>query len=563
MGESVRLDKRSQWVGFFLLTASFALWLSQISSAATKSESGEGERQCLAVVNGDSIFTSDIDVIFARLHSSMSTLQKEDFDYHKLLNKLVNDRLIVHEAEAVGMADDSAFAALLAERQDDYTIKAYIGATFDPPDSVFDAEVLSYFHEFYIKKGLRTISVASSEEAQRLVNLIRRGADMDSIAKAVSVDIYRYQGGMHRAKYLADIEEELRRPLSELKDGEVTGPFSYRQVYALLRLEQTTPADTSELAKHRSYIVSIIKYRKQKRAWDQFIAGIRQAHHVRVDSTALATLVMAGRAGMDSTYLKGSDVIVAQVDDSIKITDSQLRRRVAHQLMAGGGLSSDSLAFRVLDEAINGAALGMAARLGGFDKTAPVAKKLAAFRDSALIEIYLRETVVSKIKFTHQEFDQYYRDHIQEFREPDEYNLKQVLFDTQEAADTIVALLADGADFDFVTGKYLSDKTKLIDKDQWISSGSFPAAIQEDLAKIAVGGTSNAYHTTDGWLVLKVKDRRPGKIKAESDVEMQIREVIFKRKFNDLMDETLATLRKNSTIVYDNAAIDRNLGESK
>jgi parvulin-like peptidyl-prolyl isomerase len=180
-----------------------------------------------------------------------------------------------------------------------------------------------------------------------------------------------------------------------------------------------------------------------------------------------------------------------------------------------------------------------------------------------LIEIYLRETVVPKIVFNHLEFDQYYRDHQEEFRESNEYILKQALFSRRELADSVVVLLEDGADFDFVVNKYIENKMNLIEKDQWVSSESFPQQIQNDLANLTIGKTSKAYPTTDGWLILKVKDRRSGKVKTQTDVEPQIREIMFQKKFDEQMDKVLATLKANSKIVLYNEAIDRYFGSAK
>ena len=436
-------------------------------------------------------------------------------------------------------------------------------ANFVPSDSVTKAEILDYFRDNYHTKQLRTVSVPSQEEAARLLNLVRKGAAMDSIAQAVSVDIYRYQGGLHRLKYRADIEPELRKPLVSMKDGDIVGPFPYRQVYAFMRLEKSLPADTAELAKYESYITSIIKLQKKSASWKQFMADQRRNFRVTVDSAAIDKLVAQGSVRVDSAFMSGTDEPIAMVDDSVIVTDRQLRQKLAHGAMSTPDQPFDSLANRALNEQIDNAVLSRRAFQAGFDKQPLVTKRLAAARDSLLIEVYLRETVVSKIVFDHQEFDQYYKEHQEEFREADEYILKEVLFSRKELADSVVTMLEDGADFDFVARKYVEDQLNLIDKDQWVSLGSFPQQVQTDLANLTIGKTSKAYPTTEGWLVFKVKSHRPGKIKAREDVEMQIREIMFQEKFDEQLDKVLATLKANSKIVFFNEAIDRYLGGAK
>jgi EpsD family peptidyl-prolyl cis-trans isomerase len=559
----VRLDNRFSRANQLWLVAAILLLSLQSALAADPIKTVSVERQLLALVNGDSIFTSDIDALFGKMHATMSAEDKENFDYRKLLNKLVNDRLIIREAESIGIANDSTVATFLTNRKRDYAVRAFIASNFVPRDSVTSAEILDYFRDNYRTEQLRTVSVPSREEATRLLNLVRKGAAMDSIAQAISVDIHRYQGGLHRMKYWADIEPELRKPLMSMKDGDLVGPFPYRQVYAFMRLEKSLPADTAELAKFESYITSIIKLQKKSASWKQFMTDQRRDFRVSIDSITVEQLVTQGSIRIDSAFMTGTDKPIAIVNDSIVVTDRQLRQKIAHEAMSVTNQPFDSLVNRVLGEQVDNAVLYRKAFQAEFDKQPSVVKKLAAARDSMLIEVYLRETVVSKIIFSHQEFDQYYEGHQEEFREPDEYNLKQVLFSRKELADSVVTLLEDGADFDFVANKYVEDPLNLIDKDQWVTLGSFPQQIQSDLANLTIGKTSKAYPTTDGWLVFKVKDRRPGKIKTQSDVEMQIRELMFQKKFDEQMDKVLSTLKANSKIVFFNEAIDRYLGGAK
>jgi EpsD family peptidyl-prolyl cis-trans isomerase len=546
----------------FLVVAILFLSFSSVF-AADPIKTTNTDKQLLALVNGDSIFSSDVEAVFAKMHASMSAQDKENFDYRKLLNKLVNDRLIIREAEAIGIAQDSTVTSFLTSRLRDYAVRAYIAANFVPNDSVSGAEILSYFRDNYRTKQLRTVSVPSKEEAARLFNLVRKGAAMDSIAQAVSADIYRYQGGLHRMKYWADIEPELRKPLVSMKDGDLVGPFPYRQVYAFMRLEKSLPADTAELGKYESYITSIFKLQKKSASWKLFMAGQRRDFRVTIDSVAVKQLVKQGGIRIDSAFMNGTDKPVAFVNDSVVVTDRQLRQKVAHEAMSAYDQQFDSLVNRVLDEQIDDAVLSRKSFQAEFDRQPSVTKKLAAARDSMLIEVYLRETVLSKIVFSHQEFDQYYNDHQEQFREPDEYVLKEALFSRKDLADSVATLLGEGADFDFIANKFIENPLDLIDKDQWVSLGSFPQQIQSDLANLTIGKTSKAYPTTDGWLVFKVKDRRPGKIQARSDVEMQIREIMFEKKFDEQMDKVLATLKANSKIVFFNEAIDRYLGAAK
>ena len=197
-----------------LLGAAATIVIALPADAQVKSE-----RAVLAIVNGDSVFTSDVDAIFSKMHSAMSTAAKGQFDYHKLLNKLVNDRLIVQEAEALGIDEDEYVTRFLYGRKQNWVRGIYVRDNFKPDTTVSEARLREYFHANYHKVRVRTISVESKATADSLAQRIRQGEPMDSLAKMYSVDMFRYVGGIQSMKYWCTVEDELRRHLNDAKQG--------------------------------------------------------------------------------------------------------------------------------------------------------------------------------------------------------------------------------------------------------------------------------------------------------------------------------------------------------
>ena len=52
-----------------------------------------------------------------------------------------------------------------------------------------------------------------------------------------------------------------------------------------------------------------------------------------------------------------------------------------------------------------------------------------------------------------------------------------------------------------------------------------------------------------GWMIFKLVGEKPGAIPPLDAVEMEIRKVIYQRKFNTYLDEHLELLRANSEIL--------------
>ncbi len=514
----------------------------------------------LAIINGDTISTKDVDAIFAGLHSTMSATEKGSFDYRKLLNKLVNDRLLVQEAIAVGIADEDFFNDFMEEQKQTLVSRRFARDNFRRDVTVSDDSVLAYFNEKYRRVRLRTLSVESLATAESLLVQIRSGAPMDSLARLRSVDIHRYLGGLHSVKYWADIEPELSTQLAKVREGDLLGPFPYRLVYALMKVEMLTPADTAELAQYRDYIRQVLRAIETERAWDRFVADLRASYNLVIDSALIGEIAGNTKSVLDSTFKHGSDRPVASLRGETVIDENLLRVKTARSAMTNATLSVDTLLYRELDRQIERKVLYRAGLDNELDTVEAIRNQLAVSRDSALIEVYLRETIVGQIKFNKQEFEEYYRQHEAEFHETDDLRLRQVMIESEARADSAVALLREGADFDYVADRFRHGVAALAEQTEWASLDAFPPSIREDLDSLRIGQSSRAYPTSDGWVVFKLLDRRAGRLQTLSEVEMKIREVMFQRKFGEKLDEVLAKLKENSQIQYFEQEIDAYFG---
>ncbi len=320
------------------------------------------------------------------------------------------------------------------------------------------------------------------------------------------------------------------------------------------------PADTAELAQYRDYIRQILRTIETERAWDRFVAGLRTTYGVVIDSTLIGEVARNTKSVLDSTFKHGSDRPVATLRGETLIDENLLRVKTAHSAMTNATLSADTLLYRELDRQIERKVLYRAGLDSALDTLGTIRKQLAVSRDSALIEVYLRETIVGQIKFNKQEFDEYYRQHEAEFHEADDLRLRQVMIESEERADSAVALLRDGADFDYMADRFRQGVAALSEQTEWASLEAFPPSIKEELDSLSVGQSSRAYPTSDGWVVFKLLDRRPGRLQTLSEVEMKIREVMFQRKFGEKLDEVLAKLKENSQIQYFEQEIDAYFG---
>jgi len=511
----------------------------------------------LVVVNGDTIHSSDLDAELIKFHMGIDKQRRSGFDYEKLIGKLVNDRLLIQEALALELDQNDAMIESLKEQRESRATSQFVRDKFKSSPMASEDGILEYFNSFYSKLQIRTVSVQDSLHAQALVTAVRSGANIDSIAEAHSVDMYRYKGGLHAEKYYGDVESVFRERSDQLKVGEFSDVFPYRQVYAFLKLEKTASSDLKDLPKYRKKIEAILKTRAQDRQWRAFVDSIKQFVPVTIDSAALKEIMANSGDLFTSKFLKNSNKPIVTADSDHFVTDSELRAELSHTASTSPNSSFIDLFIKTLENSTDDLVLRVAARSAGYLDHPKVAARLERSCDSALVQTYLQEMILPRIKFNHKEFEQYYSENQDQFRRPDEFMLDKIIVEDQALADKIVSRLRDGAEFSYVVREYDEYNLSKDDEVERMSLEQFPDTVRNVLIRLRAGESSPAFQTTDGWIVLNVKQRWPGEVKSLEESDMQIRELMFHRKFDELLDETMAVLKENSEIQYLDESIER------
>ncbi len=89
----------------------------------------------------------------------------------------------------------------------------------------------------------------------------------------------------------------------------------------------------------------------------------------------------------------------------------------------------------------------------------------------------------------------------------------------------------------------------------------FSKVIRDEVERLEIGGSSKAIPIPTGWMIFRVLDRREGRVPPFEEVDMEIRQVMFQRKFNEKLDAHLELLKERSEIVRHEENIERYFSE--
>jgi peptidyl-prolyl cis-trans isomerase C len=552
MGKQINFPNIKQWPGILLIpVTAFLLLLSA-------TETGAVEMEPLVVVNGDTIMVADLMQLLSEAHQQQTAAEKSSFNYHNLINKLINDRLILQDAFALGM--DEELAADMEQFRRNIARKMYIKEQFQPDIDVSQQELQQVFREMYWRLQIRTVSVGSRQEAERLIEDIRNGASMDSIARAISYDSRRFKGGLHNMKLWADVINEFRDHARDMEPGVISPPFPMRDAFTFLRVEDRAEADMAEFEILSRRIRRDLMTEKRDKAWQEFLDDLALEYPLQVDSTLFNAIRMDSLSLFTPEFMHGTDAAVFSYDSNFLITETQLRQEISYNAMQAGNNSFESHFQVSTEKLVQGLLLFCGTRDEGYMTEPEVEAVWLEELYERLINLYLEEMISSRVVFNRAEFDEYYQEHEADFREPDEVKLEEIHLSEEDQIENVRSRLQGGADFGFIQNLYSTPDTKRQFSAEWLSIDIFPVTIRTELASLKRGGHCGPFQIDDGWLFVSIRDMRPGRLKTLAEVDMNIRQVMFQLKFNELVETHLQLLKDNSQIIYFEDKIEDLLG---
>ena len=173
-----------------------------------------------------------------------------------------------------------------------------------------------------------------------------------------------------------------------------------------------------------------------------------------------------------------------------------------------------------------------------------------------------------------QDLQKYYDQHRDEFRMPEQVNVRQILIKTplpgpdgkvdqkgvdeaRKKADDVLKQLKGGAKFEDLAKKYSEDPSS---KDGgsvgWIKRGGFPVPDVDKAAfSLPKGGTSDVINAGYAFVILRVEDKQDAHLKTLAEVKEQAEPVIKQQKAQQAADaEASALLSQARTGGLDKAA---------
>jgi peptidyl-prolyl cis-trans isomerase SurA len=185
----------------------------------------------------------------------------------------------------------------------------------------------------------------------------------------------------------------------------------------------------------------------------------------------------------------------------------------------------------------------------------------AQIRNQLLTQQVVRDEVGRRLQMTQSQEQAYYEAHKQEFAQPEQIRLSEILISTaadandaavaqaQAKADQVAAKLKAGDKFEDLAKTYSGGQTAAQGGDLGMyKRGALAKVLEDQTFDLKAGESTAPIRTRQGFVILKVTEHAAAGIPPLKDVEQQVQEAMYSEQMQPALRAYLTKLREDSYV---------------
>jgi parvulin-like peptidyl-prolyl isomerase len=513
------------------------------------------DRFPVAEVNGEPITLGELNRTLAASHERRKeTETKAKPDYRKVLDRLVNVKLLLQESEKIGIdempevresVNSFSRTAAVQVLLTDFLRKANVKLDESEAERVYKQNVREY--------KIRSIYFKKEENAKKVDEELKAGKEFEEAAdRAIAGGIAQ---GSREAGYvkLANVQPEAAAAVSAMAVGSISPVVKVMGGFVIVKLEEIRyPENQEEREKARKAVLTGARLK----ALEEYKQNLIRKY-AKADKKLVGSIDFESRTPGFEKLLKDKRTVV-RIKEGKPVTVSEWAKAIQARYFHGVALASESKKINrrkveVLDELVVKKLLEKEASKTGILKTEEYKAMVDEHRESLIFGTFLQKVIYPDVKISQEEIDAYYKDHPEEFTTPEMVRLDSIAFGKMETAEAVLGKLQKGSDFkwmkDNADGQLPADTKGLLElKGNVVTTSSLPEEVGKGLSG-AGEGDYRLYLSPEGYAyVLYVQGRVPATRRPMEEVREAIASKVHDVNFRKTADRLLEMMRKASEI---------------
>ena len=510
------------------------------SCKVTRTDAGEiraalysdGTAACpVARVAGDEVQLGELADALAAAHMEKGSkasrgAKSGTIDYKPPLDRIVDVRLIAHEAREMGLTElpdyveaITAFKASTLRKM--LQFQAAAGAKPDP------AQVDKLYKPVVKQWKIRSVMFEKEADAKAFRDAMAKGGSFDSLARAAA-KAGKAKGGEPGWVSVKQMLPELAKAADALQKGQVSPPITITGGFVVLKLEGIRyPEDKKALAQARAQSLADQQHKAVRKFHESLVKK-----YAKVDEKLLASIDLeaGGEAGFQA-LLKDARVL-AEIRGEKPVTVADLTLEVSKKFFHGiaDPIKEKRVNRQKVDtfEVILGSRLfAIEARERKLDQTSEYRRKVEEYERVLAFNSFIEKAIIPGVTVSEAEVMAAYEKRKALFTSPQMYRLDGLGFGTAKAAQSALDKLKAGTDLEWLRA---NGEGQLQEKDNPMQLQGAPISVNampKSLAKALTGsqrGDYRLYASDDGkqHYVIRVIEQIAPAVKPYADVRTEL-----------------------------------------
>jgi hypothetical protein len=509
-------------------------------------------KKAVATVNEEPISLEELNKAIAASHTARPRGEKAGrIDYSAIMDRLINTRLILLEARNMGLDE----LPEIKDAVDKYSREALMELLLIlyVKDIKADEEEVEGLYKDIVKEWkLKSIRFKKEKDAKEVESQLKADSDFDGVVKK-AVEWGTAEADVDGV-YLKT--NDLAVPVAEMVSGMEVGSVSPilsigKKGFIIFKLEDIRyPEEADPAARQQAQRQALDQ--KKVEAARNYYNELKQ-RYAKVDEPLLEKLDYESREPGIEKLLQDQRVLV-EIKDENPITVGDFTKAVKNEFYHGIELAIEAKRINkqktaILENRLQRKLLLQEAYRQGIDQTDAYKQKVKEYENSVIFGMFIKKAISPDITLTREELIAYYKEHAQEYTDPEMMRIKSLVFGQRGEAVEAIDKLRKGTDFNWLASNaegQVDPTTKGLLKLEGkpITVRSLPEKVKKTLSGSRAGDFKLYESPESHFYVLYIFDIIPASQKPFETVRQEIAKTVYNDKTRQMVELWAAQLRE-------------------
>jgi hypothetical protein len=492
----------------------------------------------VATVNDEPITLEELKRAIAASHAARPGAKTAgNIDYSRIINRMINTRLVVLEARNIGLDELPEIKKMVADYSRDTLMELLIEGYVKDIKADQD-EVEKIYQEMVKEWQISSVRFAKEELAKNFKEKIEGGNNFEETVKNALDEGIAEEGEVGQYLKDKDLAPEISQVVSKMEIGSTSPVVSIGEKgFIVLRVEgKRFPAeeDAEAMERARQQVLNQEKVKAARSYYEDL-----KKKHARMNEELIDGLDFESEEPGFEKLLKDKRVI-AEISGGQPITVGELTGALKQKFFHGVERAIESKRvnerkYEILESMVEKRLLLQEALKQNIDKSDEYKYRVKEYEISVIFGAFIEKVVNPDIKLDQKELKIHYQENIEKYTFPEMMRIKELVFGKKSDALSALEKLKKGTDFDWLSSNaegQVDKKSKgfLIFEGKLLIVGNLP----EDLRKTLSGanpGDFRLYESPEGYFyVLYIYHLVPAEPRPFESVKRDIAKEVFKDK---------------------------------